>query len=285
MDFRKCSINGESYGLGTTAIGLSYLKRNNLPTPLVPSPSRDALETPHVNFIDPKFEKVMENPKHPEYKNCCDFFLSLALNHDVLPEESSGRVIYSASSPDESALVYAAKHFGFFFKSKEQVSERVKTGIEYATFQANPKNFIPAQGGKFVIEMRNLNNKDVRYEILEFLEFNSDRKRSSVLVRDVGGGGKLTLYCKGADNVMKKRLSKSNSADLKKKTEAHLDQYVNDGLRTLICAKTNVEQSFYTTWKKEFITAENSLTDRDAKRMAVMEKIEKVSERNTASEP
>ena len=89
MDFRKCSINGESYGLGTTAIGLSYLKRNNLPVPLVPDKPRDALETPHVNFIDPKFEKVLSDPTHKEYKNCCEFFLSLALNHEVLPEKVS----------------------------------------------------------------------------------------------------------------------------------------------------------------------------------------------------
>jgi len=251
MDFRKCSINGESYGLGTTAIGLSYLKRNNLPVPLVPEKPRDALETPHVNFVDPKFEKVMSDPSHKEYKHCCEFFLSLALNHEVLPEKSgSGEILYSASSPDEAALVYAAKHFGFFFKAKEQ-------------------------GGKFVVEMRNKNNSDVVYEILEFLEFNSDRKRSSVLVKD-SSTGKLILYSKGADNVMKKRLASSNSkGPLLSKTEQHLDEFVNDGLRTLIVAKTVVDVAFYKTWKKEFTDAENSLENRDEKRMAVMEKIEK----------
>ena len=73
------------------------------------------------------------------------------LKHDF--QGKSGEILYSASSPDEAALVYAAKHFGFFFKAKEQ-------------------------GGKFIIEMRNKKNADVVYEILEFLEFNSDRKRS-----------------------------------------------------------------------------------------------------------
>lgn len=39
-----------------------------------------------------------------------EFFLHLALNHDVMPEgESEDKLIYSASSPDEAALVYAGK--------------------------------------------------------------------------------------------------------------------------------------------------------------------------------
>lgn len=39
-----------------------------------------------------------------------EFFLHLASNHDVNVEgEHEDRLIYSAASPDESALVYAAK--------------------------------------------------------------------------------------------------------------------------------------------------------------------------------
>jgi magnesium-transporting ATPase (P-type) len=39
-----------------------------------------------------------------------EFFLHLSLNHDVMPEgDIEEKLVYSASSPDESALVYAAK--------------------------------------------------------------------------------------------------------------------------------------------------------------------------------
>ncbi|GMH62366.1 hypothetical protein TrST_g13763 [Triparma strigata] len=253
MDFRKCSINGNSYGLGTTAIGLSFLKRNNKPIPAVPPKPADEPDTPNVNFIDPAFSKIMKDPSHPEYKFCCEFFLSLALNHDVLPEENkTGEVVYSASSPDEAALVYAAKHFGFFFKGTEN-------------------------GGKMVIGKKSPDGseEDVTYEVLNFLEFNSDRKRSSVILKEPGTG-KIFLFCKGADNVMKKRMTaRQRPDDLMKKTEAHLNQYVDDGLRTLLVGKTYVENSFYETWKKKFAAAENSLQDRDAKRMEVMDLIEK----------
>lgn len=46
--------------------------------------------------------------------------------------------------------------------------------------------------------------KDLRYEILNVLDFSSSRKRMSVIVREPGG--RLTLYCKGADNVIYQRL-------------------------------------------------------------------------------
>jgi phospholipid-translocating ATPase len=49
-----------------------------------------------------------------------------------------------------------------------------------------------------------------RLELLAVLEFSSDRKRMSVVVRqhddDGGGSGRLRLLCKGADNVMLERL-------------------------------------------------------------------------------
>ena len=46
-----------------------------------------------------------------------EFFRCLAICHTVLPEgdESPEKIKYQAASPDEAALVLAAKHFGFFF--------------------------------------------------------------------------------------------------------------------------------------------------------------------------
>ena len=62
-----------------------------------------------------------------------------------------------------------------------------------------------------------------KFELLHNLQFSSDRKRSSVIVRLPSG--KIVLYCKGADNVIKKRLSSSkNSDELLAKTFGHLDQ-------------------------------------------------------------
>jgi len=46
-----------------------------------------------------------------------EFFRCLAICHTVLPEgeETPEKIAYQAASPDEAALVAAAKNFGFFF--------------------------------------------------------------------------------------------------------------------------------------------------------------------------
>lgn len=46
------------------------------------------------------------------------------------------------------------------------------------------------------------------FEVLRKMEFNSDRKRMSVLLKDPIDG-KLKLYIKGADSIIKDRLDKN----------------------------------------------------------------------------
>lgn len=47
-----------------------------------------------------------------------NFFRLLALCHTVMPEQKDGRLEYQAQSPDEAALVAAARNFGFVFRSR-----------------------------------------------------------------------------------------------------------------------------------------------------------------------
>lgn len=71
------------FGLGTTEIGLNYRLRNGLPVPTVPPLPPGAKRTPHVNFIDPEFLRVVENKAHPLHQAAVEFYLHLALNHEV----------------------------------------------------------------------------------------------------------------------------------------------------------------------------------------------------------
>jgi magnesium-transporting ATPase (P-type) len=77
-----------------------------------------------------------------------------------------GKLKYAAQSPDEAALVSAAKNFGYVFKGRTQ--------------------------DKLTIDVH---GETQEYEILNTIEFNSDRKRMSIIVRDPEG--KLLLLCKG----------------------------------------------------------------------------------------
>ena len=51
-----------------------------------------------------------------------------------------------------------------------------------------------------------MNNTILDFELLRKMEFNSDRKRMSILVKDVSDGF-YKLYTKGADNILKERLN------------------------------------------------------------------------------
>ena len=57
--------------------------------------------------------------------------------------------------------------------------------------------------------------------MLAVLEFNSDRKRMSVVLRTPED--KIVLFCKGADNVVLQRLKQDQDRDVKDKTLSDLD--------------------------------------------------------------
>ncbi len=102
-------------------------------------------------------------------------------------------LIYKASSPDEEALCRAAKDNGIVFISRSTQS---------ITVQVN--------GDKLV------------YEVLCSMEFTSDRRRMSVVVRTPEG--ELKLLTKGADTMMYSRLGDGGD-ELKEKTLQDLDVF------------------------------------------------------------
>lgn len=104
----------------------------------------------------------------------------LACCHTVIVDPNNGNPLYNSSSPDELALVNAAKFFGIKFINRD---------IE------NNITLIMPDG------------EVLTYALLNILEFNSDRKRMSVIVKEPGG--KIILMCKGADNVIKQRIAQT----------------------------------------------------------------------------
>ena len=76
-----------------------------------------------------------------------------------------------------------------------------------------------------------------KYKLLEVLEFNSTRKRMSVILKD-HASDKILLYSKGADNILLHRMTKDPKH--KKETWDNLTKYANIGLRTLALAKREI---------------------------------------------
>lgn len=111
------------------------------------------------------------------------------------------------------------------------------------------------------------------------------------------------LFCKGADNIIKSRLSsKLNPPESLARIDEHVMNYVNDGLRTLLLAKVRISacsshehpsrrqqegqklsphptpqivapktqaelsEATYQSWAKRYREAETSIKNRDEKR-------------------
>uniref|UniRef100_K3W6I2 Phospholipid-transporting ATPase n=1 Tax=Globisporangium ultimum (strain ATCC 200006 / CBS 805.95 / DAOM BR144) TaxID=431595 RepID=K3W6I2_GLOUD len=238
MEFRKCSINGISYGSGMTEIGRAALVRANKPIP--PEPKMDAgmKKMQYVNFVDPSFFKAMNGGTGAAQRdNIHQFFEHLAVCHTVIPEKlETGEVRLSASSPDEQALVAGASFVGF--------------------------NFVNRGVGKATIEI--FGERQV-FDILDVLEFNSTRKRMSVVVRRPNG--ELYLYSKGADMMIYQRLKDDPAMDqLKKVTRDHMEKYADDGLRTLALAVKKLDEKWFQKWKIKFDEAQGNVAELDRRK-------------------
>ncbi|WRX14390.1 P-type ATPase [Theobroma cacao] len=250
MEFFKCSIGGEIYGTGMTEIERGVAERKGIKIQEVQT-STNSIHEKGFNFDDVRLMRgAWRNEHNPDA--CKEFFRCLAICHTVLPEgdESPEKIKYQAASPDEAALVLAAKNFGFFFYRRTPTMIYVREShVE--------------RMGKI---------QDVSYEILNVLEFNSTRKRQSVVCRYPDG--RLVLYCKGADTVIYERLV-GGGDDLKKVTREHLEQLGSAGLRTLCLAYKDLAPDMYESWNEKFIQAKSSLRDREKKLDEVAELIEK----------
>ena len=57
-----------------------------------------------------------------------------------------------------------------------------------------------------------IQGKNETFKLLELFAFTSDRKRMSVVVQD--SSGMIKMYMKGADSIVKKRLSPNSQLNL-----------------------------------------------------------------------
>nr|CAD7200129.1 unnamed protein product [Timema douglasi] len=207
------------------------------------------LHTPHLDFsnnpnYEPEFrfyDSTLLQAVRKGDEDVHSFFRLLALCHTVMPEDKNGKLEYQAQSPDEAALVSAARNFGFVFKERSPNSITIEV----------------------------MGQREV-YELLCILDFNNVRKRMSVILRR---NGQLRLYCKGADNVIYERL-KAGNRELKTKTQEHLNKFAGEGLRTLCLAVRDLDEVFFNNWKHRHQEAAVSMENRDEKLDAIYEEIE-----------
>ncbi|KAJ6812932.1 putative phospholipid-transporting ATPase 4 [Iris pallida] len=272
MDFLKCSIAGVSYGIRASEVEIAAVKQ-------MAAESEDSMEDGEDDFgqseikldsgITCKIEKEQKPAikgfsfeddrlmqgnwlKEPNTGVILMFFRILALCHTAIPEpdEESGGFTYEAESPDEAAFLVAAREFGFEFCKRTQSSVFIRE--RYPSFS---------------------NLVEREFKILNLLEFNSKRKRMSVIVQDETG--QIILLCKGADSIIFDRLSK-NGRMYEEDTTRHLNEYGEAGLRTLALSYRMLDESEYSSWNGEFLKATTTIgPDRETQLELVSDMIER----------
>lgn len=170
------------------------------------------------------------------------FLIVMAICNTVVPVQSkAGAVSYKAQSQDEEALVRAAARLNMVFLEKK--------------------------GNILDI---NFNALLVQYEVLDTLEFTSERKRMSVVVRDRQNGN-IILLSKGADEAI---LPHAHAGQQTRIFAEAVEQYAQLGLRTLCLAWRDLEEEEYHEWSLLFKEANSSLVDREWRVAEVCQRIE-----------
>ncbi|CAN1258540.1 Phospholipid-transporting ATPase 1 [Linum perenne] len=101
-----------------------------------------------------------------------------------------------------------------------------------------------------------------RFSVLGLHEFDSDRKRMSVIL---GFPDKsVKIFVKGADTSMFTVIDKTSSMDIVRATEDHLHSYSSLGLRTLVIGMHELSASEFEQWHSSFEAASTALIGRAA---------------------
>lgn len=171
------------------------------------------------------------------------FLTVMAICNTVIPVQSkTGAILYKAQSQDEDALVHAAAKLNMVLVCKN---------------------------GN-ILELR-FNTSAIQYEVLETLEFTSDRKRMSVVVRDCQNG-KILLLSKGADEAILPYASPGQQTRIFNEA---VEQYSQLGLRTLCLAWRELKEDEYEEWSFMFREACSTLVDREWRIAEVCQRLER----------
>lgn len=190
--------------------------------------------------VHPQLLQLAKSGKDsPEGKHVHDFFLALASCNTLVPffVDTSDPFVelidYQGESPDEQALAYAAAAYGF--------------------------TLIERTSGHIVIDIQ---GERQRFNVLGLHEFDSDRKRMSVIL---GFPDKtVKVFVKGADTSMFSVIDRSLGKNVTHATEQHLHAYSSVGLRTLVVGMRELSSSEFDQWHSAFEAASAALMGRAA---------------------
>ena len=185
------------------------------------------------------------------------FWYALALCHTCsIQLGNDAKEEYACVSPDSIELVKAARDQGWkLIESGSTSIKRINLGYD---------------------------DDIIDFERLELIEFSSDRKRETIIVREKNVNNEqsenntiIKLYCKGADSIIEERLSSQTPKNILKQCKYYVNKFSALGFRTLFIAMKILSLEEYNQFNKALKEAQMSLQNKDEKVAEVYETIEK----------
>jgi magnesium-transporting ATPase (P-type) len=144
----------------------------------------------------------------------------LALCHSVIVEKDEFKNLeYHASSMDEKALINGARYLNYIYLKKD-IHNTIYLEI---------------------------NNQEHKFKLLNMIEFDSKRKRMSVIVKD-SNSGKIILFMKGSDSSLRALTTKNR--EYLKINEEYLIDFSSQGLRNFNIGFRYIDENEYNEWEK-----------------------------------
>lgn len=196
--------------------------------------------------------------KSKENKNICiyldsteklieEFWKALALCHDCSIQNGE----YIGMSPDNLELVKSASLQGFKFDISDNNTQFL---LSYISPENNP-----------------LYKDQQRFEKLRQIEFSSDRKRESVIVKE---GSLYKLYIKGADSIIEERLDESTPPEVLERSRYFVNLFSAQGYRTLYIAMKIFKEEEWEDFAAELEQAEMDTLHKKEKLEEIHHRIE-----------
>ena len=272
MNLKFCVIGKQCFefirgGMNSEEININKSLREK--EDIIPFENYDMLKSSSVGKINLDKKKNSSNNipivnysnyivKSQENKNICiyldssqklieEYWKALALCHDCSIQNGE----YIGMSPDNIELVKSASLQGFKFDVSESNTQFV---ISYI----NP--------------LDDSNIKDMqKFEKLRQIEFSSDRKRESVIVKE---GSTYKMYTKGADSIIEERLDKSTPKEVLERSRYYVNLFSAQGYRTLYISMKVFKEEEWEDFSSELEQAEMDPFQKKEKLEEIYQRIE-----------
>lgn len=282
MNFRACCIFGKAFGeidedqddkqnIYNNLINQKIINSNNKSINSKKSIFSNTFNVDLLRFAIKEggilnIKEINECPIQTLGEACREFFFNISLNHNVLIEleDAKGKELYVDKKADNNFIKETS--IKIINKSSEfnnDLFTEQNLETENINYQgSNPDEIVLVTasaelGIKFLSKDKDLLtveyfNQLKNFEVLQKFEFSSERKRSSIIVKDEIGN--IKIYVKGSDE---KILSNHNINDfsrkfLLKETKEQLETFARIGLRTLCYGYKAVPEDEYHKWEVEY---------------------------------